>query len=161
MEIAARLDDYGRTGWIVVSVLGFIIFWPVGLLILGYAIWSGRMGCWTKRDPGRWHNQRAAGRNGRTGSGYWCGGRRASASSGNVAFDEYREETLRRLEDEQKEFGNFLDRLREAKDRAEFEQFMDERRRPSARGDDDDGDPGDVPPRTPEAPNGFAPQPQA
>ena len=50
------------------------------------------------------------------------------ASSGNVAFDEYREETLRKLDEEQREFRDFLDRLRAAKDRAEFDQFMNERR---------------------------------
>jgi len=50
------------------------------------------------------------------------------SGSGNVAFDEYREETLRRLDEEQREFRDFLDRLRAAKDRAEFDQFMDERR---------------------------------
>ena len=54
-------------------------------------------------------------------------------SSGNVAFDEYREETLRKLDDEQREFRDYLDRLRSAKDRAEFDQFMNERRnRPPA-----------------------------
>jgi hypothetical protein len=45
-------------------------------------------------------------------------------SSGNRAFDEYRAETLRRLEEEQREFCDFLDRLRRAKDNAEFDQFM-------------------------------------
>ena len=50
-------------------------------------------------------------------------------ASGNAAFDEYRAETLRRLEDEQREFKGFLDRLRVAKDRAEFDQFMAQRRR--------------------------------
>jgi len=49
-------------------------------------------------------------------------------SSGNRAFDEYRTETLRRLEDEQREFREFLERLRFAKDRAEFDQFMADRR---------------------------------
>ena len=49
-------------------------------------------------------------------------------SSGNVAFDEYREETLRKLDEEQREFRDFLDRLRAAKDRAEFDDFMAERR---------------------------------
>ena len=48
-------------------------------------------------------------------------------------FDEYKAETLRRMEEEQKEFGSFLDRLRFAKDKAEFDQFMAERRsRPPA-----------------------------
>ena len=42
-------------------------------------------------------------------------------SSGNRAFDEYRMETLRRLEEEQTEFKDFLDRLRHAKDKEEFD----------------------------------------
>jgi hypothetical protein len=49
-------------------------------------------------------------------------------SSGNRAFDEYRTETLRRLEEEQREFRDFLQRLRMAKDKSEFDQFMAERR---------------------------------
>jgi len=49
-------------------------------------------------------------------------------SSGNRAFDDYRSETLKRLEDEQREFKEFLARLRFAKDRAEFDQFMADRR---------------------------------
>jgi hypothetical protein len=54
-------------------------------------------------------------------------------SSGNKAFDEYREETLRRLEEEEREFREFLDRLRHAKDKTEFDQFMAERsHRPEA-----------------------------
>ena len=53
-------------------------------------------------------------------------------SSGNRAFDDYRADTLRRLEDEQREFREFLARLRLAKDKTEFDQFMAERgNRPS------------------------------
>jgi len=52
----------------------------------------------------------------------------APSSSGNRAFDEYRSETLKRLEEEQREFKDFLERLRFAKDRDEFDQFMAERR---------------------------------
>jgi hypothetical protein len=52
----------------------------------------------------------------------------APASSGNRAFDDYRSETLKRLEEEQREFKDFLGRLRFAKDRAEFDQFMAARR---------------------------------
>jgi len=40
---------------------------------------------------------------------------------------------LRRLEEEQKDFSSFLERLRFAKDKAEFDQFMADRRpRPPA-----------------------------
>ena len=56
--------------------------------------------------------------------GDWFG----PSSSGNRAFDDYRAETLKRLEDEQREFKDFLERLRFAKDRGEFDQFMAARR---------------------------------
>lgn len=49
-------------------------------------------------------------------------------SKGSPAFDEYRAETLRRLELEQDEFQEFVDHLRMAKDKAEFDQFIAERR---------------------------------
>ncbi len=52
------------------------------------------------------------------------------STSGNAAFDDYRAETLKRLEDEQREFKDFLDQLRIAKDRAEFDAFMANRRPP-------------------------------
>lgn len=48
-------------------------------------------------------------------------------STGNSAFDSYKADTLRRLEEEQASFEAFLERLREAKDKSEFDQFMDER----------------------------------
>ena len=127
MELVAKIDDYGKPAWIGVMVLGFIVFWPVGLAILGYLIWSGRMGCWKYRGPGRW-NFEGVSREGirREWRRRWKRG--GMDSSGNLAFDEYRDETLRRLEDEQSEFESFLERLRHAKDKAEFDQFMDERR---------------------------------
>jgi hypothetical protein len=52
-------------------------------------------------------------------------------SSGNSAFDAYKADTLRRLEEEQEAFESFLQRLRDAKDKAEFDQFMEERARKS------------------------------
>ena len=61
-------------------------------------------------------------------SANWFGGAGGGASSGNRAFDDYRAETLKRLEEEQHEFKDFLTRLRDAKDRAEFDQFMAARR---------------------------------
>jgi hypothetical protein len=57
------------------------------------------------------------------------GGMSAFRSTGNRAFDDYREETLRRLEEEANEFQSYLQRLRQAKDKAEFDQFMAERAR--------------------------------
>ena len=126
MSIAAKLDDIGKPAWIGLTILGFMFWWPVGLAILAYLIGSGRMGCGRHGRFGRWYNENAGGRD---GGGRWYGGPWRSESSGNRAFDEYRAETLRRLEEEQREFREFLDRLRLAKDKAEFDQFMAERRR--------------------------------
>lgn len=124
MELAAKLDDHGKLAWIAAVVLGFVVFWPVGLGLLGYMIWSGRMGCGWKGGEGRWRFEgRRWDRRER-----WGGFSRHMSSSGNTAFDEYRLETLKRLEEEQAEFKDFLDRLRQAKDKAEFDQFMAERR---------------------------------
>jgi len=120
MGIVERLDDYGKPAWIATMVLAFILFWPAGLAVLAYLIGSGRMTAWRMehRPFGRWYGP--------------CGGRRAGRgfqhSSGNSAFDDYRTETLRRLEDEQREFAEFLDQLRRAKDKAEFDDFMASRR---------------------------------
>jgi len=123
--IVARFDDIGKPAWIALMILGFIFFWPVGLMVLAYLIGSGRMGCWRHRGHGRWHNEGV-----REAASRWLGGERRDATSGNRAFDEYRADTLRRLEEEEREFRSFLDRLRFAKDKAEFDQFLAERRQP-------------------------------
>ena len=56
-EVVATLDDYGRPAWIVVMVLGFILFWPIGLAILAYLLWSGRMGCGRHGEMSRWQRR--------------------------------------------------------------------------------------------------------
>jgi hypothetical protein len=127
MAIAAKLDELGKPAWIALMVFAFVVFWPAGLAILAFMIWSGRMGCWRHHAYGR------PGESGERlrGAGTWW--QPPPPSSGNRAFDEYREETLRRLEEEQREFRAFLERLRFAKDKTEFDQFMAERRnRPGA-----------------------------
>ena len=123
MDIAAKLDkldEVPKPIWIALMILGFMVYWPIGLLVLAYLIWGRRMNCWSHAH-GRWHN---AGKDRFAGAGRWHG-----PTSGNRAFDEYRVETLRRLEEEQREFREFLERLRHAKDKAEFDQFMAERGR--------------------------------
>ena len=139
MPIVEKLDEYGKGAWIAFAVLGFILFWPLGLATLVFLFWSGRMGCGSAGDryehrmnrlQGKMERlrERMAGRDGRFGGGFGGWGGRGGPTSGNRAFDEYREETLRRLEDEQREFHDFLGRLRMARDKAEFDQFMTERR---------------------------------
>jgi hypothetical protein len=115
---------------IALMVLGFAFWWPIGLAMLAFGIASGRLGCRGRRawklqcrDNGQapWDQWRQWYGNGN-------GGGDRTPPTGNRAFDDYRAETLRRLEEEQKEFGGFLDRLRFARDKQEFDQFMAERR---------------------------------
>lgn len=139
---------------LVLMILGFVWWWPVGLIILAILFAKGRFGCW--RHPmfagnggfagsgpmgcwnhgmDRWESKMArmqekmervrAKMDGFRGAAERWGGPR---SSGNRAFDDYRTETLQRLEEEQRDFREFLDRLRFAKDKTEFDQFMAERR---------------------------------
>lgn len=110
----AWLDARGRAAWIAAALVSFIVFWPLGLALLAHMIWSKRMfkGSCAHRRHAMTHA--------------WG---RAGASSGNSAFDAYKAETLRRLEEEQTAFETFLQRLRDAKDKAEFDTFMDERAR--------------------------------
>ena len=51
-QMAMKLDDFGRPAWIALMVVGFIVFWPIGLAILAYIIWSGRMGCGRRHQRG-------------------------------------------------------------------------------------------------------------
>jgi hypothetical protein len=128
MHLVERIDDIGRPAWIALMVLGFIVWWPIGLAILGFLLWSRRMGCGHRGDWGAWKRERW-GRFARARGGWHPGmDRHGGWSSGNGAFDAYRQETLSRLEDEQREFTEYLENLRKAKDKAEFDQFMAERR---------------------------------
>ncbi len=114
--------------WIVAMILGFIFWWPLGLIILGIAIGSRKMGCWSGRGYDRWQDRMQEKMDHMRAKMDSFGQGRSWGSSGNRAFDEYRTETLHRLEEEQREFREFLQRLRQAKDKAEFDQFMAERR---------------------------------
>ena len=140
---------------IVLMIMAFVWWWPVGLAVLGFILFKRRRDGW--RQPmvageqpmnlwnhkmDRWEHKMAraqqrvervrSGMERATGRGGWFTAPTAP-TSGNAAFDEYREETRRNPDEEQREFRDFLDRLRAAKDRAEFDQFMNERRnRPPA-----------------------------
>ena len=107
------LDAKGKGAWIAAMVLGMIFFWPVGLALLAYMIWSKKMFSSSCRRRG--HSMHT--------------GMSAMRTTGNSAFDAYKADTLRRLEEEQDQFEAFLERLRDAKDKAEFDQFMEDRAR--------------------------------
>ena len=116
----AWLDRKGRMAWIAAMVLGFVIFWPIGLLLVGYITYTNR-----------WSSKKmfgcAAGRNRHDRSEATYHAYRAAQPSGNAAFDSYKADMLRRLEDEQTAFEAFLERLRDAKDKSEFDAFMADR----------------------------------
>ncbi len=114
----AWLDERGKGAWIAAMVVSFIVFWPIGLALLAYMIWSKRMFNASCNSMTRSRS------------------RHMSKSSGNNAFDAYKAETLRRLEEEQDNFEAFLKRLRDAKDKAEFDQFMDDRAKKMTEDDD-------------------------
>ena len=106
------LDERGKGAWIAAMVVGFIFFWPVGLALLGYMIWSKRMFSKSSRGCSR---------------STFRSTMDIHRPTGNAAFDAYKADTLKRLEEEQGNFETFLERLREAKDKSEFDAFMDER----------------------------------
>jgi hypothetical protein len=105
---------------IAATVLAFILWWPLGLLAL-FLLWKG--------VPSMGHLFACRGtRRDRDSRRRW---RFDAGGSGNSAFDEYRDATLRRLEEErraldeqQRAFGEFVQQLRRAKDREEFDRFM-------------------------------------
>lgn len=119
-----------RPAWtpatIAMMVIGFMIFWPLGLAMLAYILWGDRLDTF-KRDVNQaTENVRGA---------FKCGGssRRDGwhQATGNAAFDDWREQELARLDEERqkldemrKEFDEYSRELRRAKDQAEFDEFM-------------------------------------
>ena len=123
---------------VLAMVLGFIVFWPIGLAVLGWKIWqkrSGYRGDILSFGREKWASraQWAAGRWGFAANPF--SGFGGAYSTGNLAFDEWRAAELARLEEEyrriaaaEREFAEYMDNLRRARDREEFERFMHERR---------------------------------
>ena len=125
-----------RPAWtpltIALMVIGFIVFWPLGLAMLAYIIWGHRVPELRRHFAGMKQDVRSE-----FASRSWgCGGSHSGFTrSGNVAFDEYRtrelkrlEEERRKLEDERREFETFMQNLRRARDQEEFDRFMRDRR---------------------------------
>lgn len=134
----AWLDQRGKWAWIATTVLAFVVFWPAGLALLAYMIWGKRMfsrSCGKRRHV---HHDRQANTWG------WQSDRIAQPT-GNYAFDTYKAEALRRLEDEQAAFEAFLQRLRNSKDKSEFDAFMEDRARATAAQDAADATPAATP----------------
>ena len=124
---------------IALMVLGFVVFWPLGLAMLAYIIFGDRLRTF-KKDAndsvdGMFASCRGKFRGGR-GHGF-------RSATGNVAFDDWRKAELERIEEERRkldemraDFDRYVRELRRAKDQEEFDRFMRER---------NSGGPGSVP----------------
>lgn len=129
---------------LVLMIIGFIVFWPLGLAVLAYILWGERFGGSADRAE-RWFN-RQKDRASRCRHGFGRGFSRGGFSSGNVAFDQYREEQLKRLDEERRRLDEEIDafhehmhNLRMARDREEFDRFMAERNAHRGEHDHHDG----------------------
>ena len=105
----------GKMG-LVAMILGFIVFWPIGIAVLFYNMFARKGGELPFTMP--------------PGSHFW-----SRPTTGNSAFEEWRKAEIERIEQERKklheaerEFSVFLDELKRVKDREEFERFMKARK---------------------------------
>ena len=110
-------------------VLGFMVFWPLGLAMLAYILWGDRF-------EGMWRDARDQWRGSPLKGAFDQMSNTGYARTGNVAFDDYRERELKRLEEERAkldamraDFDDFLRELRRARDQEEFDRFMANRGR--------------------------------
>ena len=116
----------GRGRWtglnIVLMIIGFVVFWPLGLAMLAWIIWGDEIARKAEELKGQFRSY-----SDRAGAF-----RPASfRDTGNLAFDEYRTQELKRLDEERRkldamraEFETFVKELRRVKDQEEFDRFM-------------------------------------
>ena len=120
-----------RPAWtpvtIAMMIIGFMIFWPLGLAMIAYIIWGDRLDKF-KTDVNS-ATEKASCMFSKRDHSF-----RSHSRTGNVAFDDWREAELKRLHEERMkldamraEFDDYARELRRAKDEAEFNGFMAER----------------------------------
>lgn len=118
---------------IVLMIVGFAVFWPLGLAVLAWIIWGDEIGRMTADLKGQFRAMKdsAPFRSMSEAAPFGNGLR----STGNAAFDEYRGRELARLEEERRrldammaEFDDFLRELHRARDQEEFDRFMEAHR---------------------------------
>jgi hypothetical protein len=96
--------------WIAFAL--FWLVWPLVLLVVAGIAWRRQARGWQRAQQMSPEGQQ----------------RRAFSESGNAAFDAYRAETVQRLDEERARFGEYLERLRKAKDKEAFDRYVAERR---------------------------------
>lgn len=118
-----------RPAWTPVNVALMVLFfvtglWPLGIAAIVYMMYGREMGI----DLSNWGNAKSSVR--RASKGYSWSSNRTRQSSGNAAFDEWREAEMERLREEKRKldeardaFEEHLKELRRARDREEFEAF--------------------------------------
>ncbi len=121
-----------RPAWtpmtIALMVIGFIVYWPLGLVMLAYIIWGDRWnmprGDMKRRAERAFGNCRRSARRAQSGM----------SSTGNAAFDDWRRAEMERIEAERRkldemraEFDEYMHELKKARDREEFDRFMRDR----------------------------------
>ncbi len=143
-----------RPAWtpatIALMVLGFFVYWPLGLAMLAYIIWGDRLEGFKRnvneKTDSVFGSFRGCCRS--KSEGFQFG---AGADTGNAAFDDWRREELERLAEERRkrdearaDFEAYAAELRRARDKEEFDRFMAARRAaaadrktPTQRGKDD------------------------
>ncbi|MGE7370503.1 DUF2852 domain-containing protein [Neorhizobium sp. NPDC001467] len=112
---------------VALMVVGFFVFWPLGLAVLAYILFGEKFGYFKRSADEKAEAVRAGFRRAR-------GCYDQHFATGNVAFDEWRREELDRIEEQRRkldemrsEFDEYMRELRCARDREEFERFMRER----------------------------------
>jgi hypothetical protein len=110
---------------IVLMIVGFAVFWPLGLAMLAWIIWGDEIGARTQELKSQFRSFSGRTSSYRSGPAAWSG------RTGNLAFDDYREREMKRLDEERRkldgmkaEFETFVTELRRVKDQEEFDRFM-------------------------------------
>ena len=104
MNTSALIRPAWTPATIALMVIGFVVFWPLGLAMLAYIIWGDRLEGF-KRDVNR------------ATDGMFRGLPRAppigpSAAPAMSAFDDWREKELERLAEERRKLDEMLERVR-------------------------------------------------
>jgi len=139
MNTSALIRPAWTPATIALMVIGFMVFWPLGLAMLAYIIWGDRLDGF-KRDVNRATDGIFAGcRRNADRAQRWGTGPRTGPRTGNVAFDDWRDKELERLAEERRRldetlaaFDEYARELRRAKDQDEFDRFMANRNRHTA-----------------------------
>jgi hypothetical protein len=128
MNQSALIRPEWTPATIGLMVLGFVVFWPLGLAMLAYILFGDRLRDFKQSVNDKTDSIFSGCRNAR-----WSNTGRAP--TGNVAFDDWRTSELdrlaresRRLDEMRAEFDAYVRELRRAKDQEEFDRFMRDRR---------------------------------